>query len=234
MSARPADHPTNRPDTVQTSRPIDLRVYLITDAQQCEGLGIIATVEAAVRGGVTVVQLRDSTAPDDEFIRMGQELSAALKGSGVPLIIDDRVELVEAIGADGAHVGQSDLPAEEARRVLGPDALLGLSVSRASEIDVARGFADGTIDYLGVGPVWATSSKPNHGPTIGLDGLSELSARSPWPVVAIGGINVERLASVRRNGGDGGAVISAVCGQEDPEAASAQLVAAWERGRPRA
>ncbi len=228
MNAQPADNPTSGADTVATFRRIDMRVYLITDAEQCEGLGIIATVEAAVRGGVTAVQLRDSTAPDADFIRVGQQLSAALKGTGVPLIIDDRVELVEAIGADGAHVGQSDLPADEARRLLGPDALLGLSVSRMSEIDVARGFADGTIDYLGVGPVWATSSKPNHGPTIGLDGLSELSAASPWPVVAIGGISVERLGSVRRNGADGGAVISAVCGQRDPEAASGQLMAAWE------
>lgn len=228
MSVHPFDNPTNGADTVQTNRPIDMRVYLITDAQQCELLGIIATVEAAVRGGVTAVQLRDSAAPDADFIRMGRELSAVLRGSGVPLMIDDRVELVEAIGADGAHVGQSDLPAEEARRLLGPDALLGLSVSRMSEIDVARGFADGTIDYLGVGPVWATSSKLDHGPTIGLDGLSELSAASPWPVVAIGGINVERLASVRRNGADGGAVISALCGQDDPEAASAQLMSAWE------
>lgn len=209
-------------------RPIDMRVYLITDAPQCEQIGITATVEAAVRGGVTAVQLRDSTASDIDFIRMGRELSAVLKGSGVPLIIDDRVELVAAIGADGAHVGQSDLPAQDARRILGPHALLGLSVSRQSEIEVARNFPDGTIDYLGVGPVWVTSSKPNHGPTIGLPGLRELAAASPWPVVAIGGITVERMASVRRSGADGGAVISAVCGRHDPQAASAALMAQWE------
>lgn len=210
------------------NRDIDLRLYLITDREQCDRLGVRATVRAAVRGGVTAIQLRDSAASDADFIRLGQELSAELSGCDVPLLIDDRVDLAEPIGADGAHVGQSDLPADQARRLLGPGPWLGLSVSTADQLAAAQELADGTIDYLGVGPVWGTASKPDHATPIGIAGLSQIVANSRWPVVAIGGISLDRIAQVKGSGAHGVAVISAVCSHGDPEAASKQLLASWD------
>lgn len=221
-------HRSARPPETAPHREIDLRVYLITDSAQCASRGVSATVRAAIRGGVTAVQLRDPFASDEDVIRLGRTLSAELRGSDVPLVVDDRVDLVEPIGADGAHIGQSDLPADQARLLLGPDALLGLSVSTSSELAAAQEYADGTIDYLGVGPVWSTASKPGHASPIGIPGLSQIVTASPWPVVAIGGISLARIADIRGSGAQGVAVISAICSQDDPETATRELLESWQ------
>ncbi|CAN5346601.1 thiamine phosphate synthase [soil metagenome] len=208
--------------------PLDWSLYLITDRRQCSEHGVPATVEAAVAGGVTAVQLRDPNATDEELTQLGRELVSLLAGSHIPLLINDRVDLVEAIGADGAHIGQSDVSVTQARRTLGADSLLGLSISTEAELDAARNEAPAAIDYLGIGPVWSTASKPDHTAPIGVTGLSELTAASPWPVVAIGGIGLEQIAPVRATGVDGVAVISAVCSASDPQKASHDLRRAWE------
>ncbi|OZB88887.1 MAG: thiamine-phosphate diphosphorylase [Microbacterium sp. 14-71-5] len=215
--------------------PLDLSVYLITDTGQCGALGVPATVAAAVAAGVSVVQLRDPDADDADLVVLGRALVAELAGTGVPLLVNDRVHLVEAIGAHGAHVGQGDTDVLEARALLGPHAYLGLSVQTASHVRTATALPTDALDYLGVGPVWPTGSKPDAAPASGLERLRELSAASPWPCVAIGGITVDRVPAVAATGAAGVAVISAICGQPDVGAAARALREAWDGavgGRP--
>jgi thiamine-phosphate pyrophosphorylase len=206
----------------------DLSLYLVTDTALCGRLGVAATVSAAVVAGVTVVQLRDEDATDDELVRLGRQVMKALEGTDVALIINDRVHLVEAIGAHGGHVGQSDLGIGEARALLGPAAYLGLSVQTVEHVATAREHADGTVDYLGVGPVWGTATKLDAAAPGGLERLQQVTSASPWPCVAIGGITVERVPQVRRAGAVGAAVVSAICGQSDVAAATRALRAAWD------
>lgn len=212
--------------------PLDLSLYLVTDTTLCGQLGVAATVSAAVGAGVTVVQLRDVDATDDELVALGREVSSVLSGTGVPLIVNDRAHLVEAMGADGAHVGQSDLGIAQARALVGPTAYLGLSVQTMEHVEVARGEAPGTLDYLGVGPVRGTSTKADAAEPGGLDRLKQITSASTWPCVAIGGINPDRLAMIRRTGAAGVAVVSAICGQPDVAATTHTLRNLWDGGSP--
>jgi len=209
-------------------RPLlDLSLYLVTDTVLCGQFGVTATVSAAVGAGVTVVQLRDVDATDDELVALGREVTAVLRGTGVPLIVNDRAHLVDAIGADGVHVGQSDLEIEQARALVGPTAYLGLSVQTLEHVMVARGHASGMLDYLGVGPVWGTATKLDAAAPGGITALHQITSASPWPCVAIGGINPERLSMVRGAGAVGVAVVSAICGQPDVVAATRLLRTRW-------
>jgi thiamine-phosphate pyrophosphorylase len=212
----------------QPRTPLDLSVYLVTDTIMCGRFGVAATVSAAVGVGVSLVQLRDEDATDDELISLGRQVVAVLQGTGVPLIVNDRVHLVEAIGAQGAHVGQSDLGIGQARALLGPAAYLGLSVQTVEQVAAAREHAVGTLDYLGVGPIWATPTKLDAAPPGGLGRLRQITAVSPWPCVAIGGVNLQRLTQIRRAGAAGAAVVSAICGQPDVAAATRALRNAWD------
>jgi thiamine-phosphate pyrophosphorylase len=205
----------------------DLSVYLVTDTRLCGELGVAATVREAVASGVTMVQLRDHHLPDDDFVRLGREVATALDGSGVPLLVDDRVHLVEAIGAHGVHVGQDDMDVVEARRLLGPDALIGLSVHTLEQVAAAKARPAGSIDYLGIGPVWQQTTKLDAASPVGLDGLRDMVSHSPWPSVAIGGIGMARAAAVRATGASGVAVVSAICGRPDVGKATRELTAAW-------
>ncbi|EYT47798.1 thiamine phosphate synthase [Brachybacterium muris] len=214
-----------------TRRPVNLSLYLVTDTGLCGPRGVPATVQAAVAGGVTVVQLRDPGATDAHFVALGVAVREVLAGTGVPLIIDDRVHLVQDIGADGVHVGQRDMPPAQARQLLGPDAMVGLSVSTIEQVRTARGLGDGVLDYLGVGPVWPTATKPDHGTPIGPGGVAAVAAASPWPVVAIGGITTKRTGMLRHSGAADVAVVSTVCAAEEPAVAAASLRAAWD-GQP--
>ena len=210
-------------------RPLlDLSLYLVTDTALCGQFGVAATVSAAVGAGVTVVQLRDEHATDDELVSLGRQILAVLDGTDVPLIVNDRVHLVDAIGAHGGHVGQSDLQIGRARALLGPTAYLGLSAQTVEHVATAREHADGTVDYLGVGPVWGTATKLDAAAPGGLERLHQVTSASPWPCVAIGGINQQRLPRVRRAGAAGAAVVSAICGQPDVAAATRALRAAWD------
>ena len=196
---------------------LDLSLYLVTDPDLCAGYGLVETVVAAVRGGVTVVQLRDKHAADGVMIDQARRLKAALAGSGVPLIINDRLAVAVESGADGLHIGQDDGEVAAARMALGERALLGLSVqtpAQLARVDIER------LDYLGLGPVFATPSKHDHAEPLGFEGLAALVAASPLPAVAIGGLKVEHVAAIRQSGAGGLAVISAICGHPDPEAAA--------------
>lgn len=196
---------------------LDLSLYLVTDPGLCANHGLVETVVGAVRGGVTVVQLRDKRASDDELIDQARRLKAALAGSGVPLIINDRLAVAVESGADGLHLGQDDGDVAAARAALGEGAILGLSVQRHDQL--AR-LDPRALDYLGLGPVFATPTKSDHATPLGFDGLASLVAASPLPSVAIGGLKAEHAAAVRRAGANGLAVISAICGTADPQAAA--------------
>lgn len=194
-----------------------LSLYLVTDTQLCATLGIVQTVRRAVAGGVTMVQLRDKTATRAQRIELAIALKAALRGTGVPLIINDDVPAAVAADADGAHIGQSDVSAATARAELGSDKILGLSCETVQTVQAAD---PALVDYLGLGPVFGTATKSDHAHPTGFDGLAQLVALSPLPNVAIGGLKPSHISGVLASGADGMAVVSAICGQTDPETAA--------------
>ena len=210
--------------------PLDLTLYLVTDTRLCGAVGVATTAARAVRGGATVVQLRDPDCTDEELVRLGRSLREALP-PGLPLIVDDRAHLVSAIGADGVHVGQHDEQPEVVRALVGDDAYVGLSVQTVEHVDRALSLPRGTVDYLGVGPVWPQSTKHDAAEASGPETLARIVRHSPWPCVAIGGIDAARVRDVRRTGAHGVAVVSAVCGQPDVEAATRRLREAWDQHR---
>jgi thiamine-phosphate pyrophosphorylase len=208
---------------------LDLSLYLVLDPGLCRLHSMVDTARAAVVGGATAVQLRDKDADTAALIEVGRALKLALAGTGVPLIVNDDLDAALAIEADGLHVGQDDIPAREARRRMGRGKILGLSVETEAAV---RAVDPSVVDYVGIGPVFGTPTKPDHQPPIGLDGLARLVAISPVPAVAIGGLKVEHVPAVLASGAEGVAVVSAVCGQPDPEAATGVLAAAirdWRR-----
>lgn len=211
------------------NRP-DLSLYLVLDHDLCRLHSMVETVRAAVAGGATMVQLRDKAAGTAGLVAAGRALKDALAGTGVPLIVNDDLDAALAIDADGLHAGQGDSPACEARQRIGQGKILGLSVeteNAAIAVDPA------VVDYVGIGPVFATPTKPDHKPPIGFDGLARLVALSPVPSVAIGGLKAGHVPSVLASGAGGIAVVSAICGQPDPEAAARVLADAVQDWRSR-
>ena len=208
-------------------RPVlDLSLYVVTDPAAPRGPEAVAL--AAARGGARVVQLRDKTASDEEFLALARRLAPALRALGCALILNDRPHLVRPAGAAGAHVGQGDLPPAQTRALIGPDAVLGLSVD---SLDHLPAVDPAVVDHLGVGPVRATATKPDHAAPLGWEGLAAICAAAPLPAVAIGGIKPGDAAAVRAAGAVGMAVVSAVGMAADPEAAARALRAEWEAAR---
>lgn len=204
-------------------KTFDLSLYLVLDPDLCGGAeGMLRTTEEALEGGVTIVQLRAPTWKKRALAACARDLLEMLRPRGIPLVINDHADVAAAVGADGLHVGQDDLSSADARRIIGPDMILGLS---AGNVDEVRGVDPALVDYLGIGPVWATATKKDAGAAVGLEGLASLSAASPLPVVAIGGIGASNAADVMRTGVDGIAVVSAICGQASPRTAAENLLA---------
>lgn len=222
---------------MRNTRTFDLGLYLVTDRALCLGRPLAEVVARAVAGGVSVVQLREKHAGTREFVELGRALLALLAPSGVPLIINDRLDVALAIGAQGAHLGQGDMPVAEARRLLGPDALIGLSVETLDQLRAAETLPPGMVDYYGLSPIFLTATKTDAGPGWGLAGLAqaraEVDAGTKRPLVAIGGIGPGNAASVLRCGASGLAVVSAICSAPDLEAASRELAETLRRERGR-
>jgi thiamine-phosphate pyrophosphorylase len=209
--------------------PATLRVYLVTDPRTYGGRSVADTVAAAIEGGVTAVQLRDHDASGLDLYRSGEALRAVLDGTGIPLFIDDRLDVALAVGADGVHLGQTDLPVVAARDIAGPDLLIGLSTTNPVQVVEALALPDRVVDYLGVGPIWATATKADAKAPIGIAGLTaSLTVASTGertlPCVAIGGISLDKAAEVAATGA-GAAVVSAICAAPDARAAAAELAA---------
>lgn len=210
--------------------PLDLSVYLVTDPGLARRHGLLETVRLAVAGGATVVQLRDKHASDAELIAQGRALKALLAPAGVKLIVNDRVDVAIAIGADGLHVGQDDLPAREARARIGATMILGVSAGDEAEIATVD---PAIVDHVGMGPFAATTTKTDASAPLGAARFAQLRATVKLPVVAIGGIGEINAADAIRAGADGVAVISAICAAADPQAATARIAAAVRAARQR-
>ena len=197
-----------------------LRVYLVTDRSLTRGRPLAQVVEAAVRGGATCVQLREKDLDTDDFLAQAVMLQRLLAPLGIPLVINDNLEVALACGAAGVHLGQGDLSPEQARELLPPEVFIGWSVETAA--DVARS-ASMPVDYLGVSPVFATPTKTDTKTPWGLAGVRQVRAMTALPLVAIGGIHTGNAGDVLRAGADGLAVVSAICAADDPAAAAREL-----------
>lgn len=200
-----------------------LKLYLVTDSLMCQKLGLVQTVCEAIEGGVSFVQLRDKQADDDELYQIACELKEAIAGR-VPLVINDKVHIAKKAKLDGAHIGQGDLSVTEARQILGPDAWLGLSINTLSQLQHAHNNHLDQLNYFGLGPVFATHTKPDHASPLGLSGLDDLAKASLLPTVAIGGIQLDNARQVYQTHCDGIAVVSAICATDDPKLAAQDLL----------
>ena len=199
----------------------DARLYLV-----CDVLGD-DFVTQAIQGGVDIVQLRAKAAPDDEILAVARRYAAVCSEFGALFILNDRPDLVEAAGADGVHVGQDDVPVAEARRLVGDDRIIGLSTHSPDQIDAAA--REPAVDYIGVGPVHATPTKPGR-PAVGLDLVRYAAAHAATPFFAIGGINAGNVAAVRKAGARRAAVVRALTGAGDAGVAARELRSALESG----
>lgn len=195
-------------------------VYLVTDQKACLGRPLDHIVRDAARAGVSCVQLREKKADTRTFLALARSLKALLAPLGIPLLINDRVDIALAARADGVHLGQTDMPYGDARRLLGPDALIGLSVETWEEVETAQ---DLDVDYLGVSPVFPTPTKTDTKTPWGLDGLARIRAFSRHALVGIGGLGPDNAREVIRAGADSIAVVSAICSADDPYEATRQL-----------
>ena len=209
--------------------PEVLRLYLVTDQSLTRGRTLADVVAAAVQGGVTCVQLREKQLDTRAFLAQALALKALLAPHGVPLIINDRIDIALACGAEGVHLGQSDMPVQAARQLLPPQVFIGWSVE---SMDDVRDSATLPLDYLGVSPVFATPTKTDTKTAWGLDGLAQVRAATALPLVAIGGIHAGNAQAVLRAGADSLAVVSALCAADDPHAAAADLRAACDQMPP--
>lgn len=212
--------------------PLDLSVYAIADPARARG-DVVALTRAAVAGGATLIQLRDKTSETAAMVATARALVAALRGTGVPLLVNDRVDVALAAEADGVHLGQDDMALADARRLLGPRAIIGVTIRTDRE---AEETPLGAADYAAIGGVFATASKVNETPPLGLDGVSRLAAilrrrRPGLPLCAIAGIDAGNAAAVIAAGVDGVAVISDIYRAADPAAAAAALARAVRAGR---
>lgn len=198
----------------------DWSLYLVTDRALCGSRPLEMVVAAAIRGGVTVVQVREKELSTRAFIAVATRIREVTHAAGVPMLINDRVDVALAVGADGVHVGQSDISPADARRLMGPDALIGLSVESMQEVVASEGE---DVDYLGVSPIYCTPTKAELTHAWGLDGLRAVRQTTRKPLVAIGGLNISNVDKIIEAGADGVAVVSAICAAPDPEYAARAL-----------
>ncbi|MCC6888583.1 MAG: thiamine phosphate synthase [Hyphomicrobiales bacterium] len=205
--------------------PFDLRLYAIIDPEHAGARALPELARLVAQGGATLVQLRDKRGETRAMVERARAVKAALAPFGIPLLVNDRVDVALAAGADGVHVGQTDMAAADARRLLGGTAIVGLSIKTVGQAEAAP--LD-LIDYVGIGGVYATASKDNPNPPIGVEGLARVVAvlrrRKPgFPTCAIAGITAANAAATIAAGADGVAVISALSLADDPTAAAQRL-----------
>jgi len=206
--------------------PVDYSLYLVTDRGILKGRDLFRAVEDAIKGGVTLVQLREKDISSRDFYHIALKIKEVVHYHHIPLIINDRLDIALAADADGLHIGQNDLPLKIARKLLGPGKILGYSVSNAEE---ARFGEQNGADYLGAGTVYPTGSKADIGELIGADGLHNIKQSVSIPVVGIGGIGMSNLEEVKASGIDGISLISAILGSDDIEGTSRSLINLWRK-----
>lgn len=201
-------------------KSFDLSLYLVTDRSLSLGRPLEEVVEEAVKGGVRMVQLREKSCTSREFYEQAMLLKRCLRPYDVPLIINDRLDIALACEADGLHIGQSDIPYHVARRLLGKEKIIGLSVESVQDALDAN---EAEIDYIGISPVFGTPTKTDTALPLGLEGVRAISKISKHPKVAIGGINRANAAEVIQAGADGLSVVSAIMSARSPKEAASEL-----------
>ncbi|HYJ13335.1 MAG TPA: thiamine phosphate synthase [Thermomicrobiales bacterium] len=199
-----------------------LRLYLVASPDNRPDDNLVGVVSSTIAAGVTCLQLRWKSATDRAIFELGRSLLTVTRGAGIPLIINDRLDVALALGADGVHLGVDDLPIADARRLAGPDFIIGYSPETDEEISQAAAYAS----YLGIGPFFSTATKPDAGSALGPVEFARRRARTTLPTVAIGGISSHNAAEPLSAGADGIAVVSAILGMSDPAAATRDLVRA--------
>jgi thiamine-phosphate pyrophosphorylase len=206
----------------------DWRVYVITDAARAGGRSPTEIAEAAIQGGATAIQLRMKDEPARLIVQAARQIAALCRAAGVTFIVNDRADVAMIAGADGVHVGQDDLPAEDVRALMGGKALLGVS---AATVEEARAAERAGADYLGVGAIYATSTKADAGPPVGLARIREIRHAVRLPIVAVGGITADNAGPVIAAGAQGVAVITAVTLAEDMAGAARRIRQEVDRAR---
>ena len=201
-------------------KPVDLSLYLVTNRDNLSMMEFLNVVQNAVDGGVKIVQLREKNTSFDEMCEIGQQLQAILKPRDIPLIINDRIDVALKIKADGVHLGRADRKVEMARKSLGKNAIIGLSVETIKQVVEAQ---ESDVNYLAASPVFPSATKPDCYNPWGLSGLAYLCSISRHPVIAVGGINYENVKEVMACGAKGVAVISAIFGSNCAKTASSNL-----------
>ncbi len=206
---------------MKNRKEIDFSLYLVTDSELSMNRPLEWVVEEAVRGGVSMVQLREKKSETRDFLQLAKKLKSVLQRYHVPLLINDRIDIALAAGADGVHIGQSDMPYSDARKLLGKDAIIGLSVETPEQLQQANTY---DLDYIGMSPVFLTPTKSELTRALGIDGVRAMTKSSVHPCVGIGGINKNNAGDVINAGADGIAVVSAICSARDPRVASRELL----------
>lgn len=203
-------------------------LYLVTDRELSKERPLIEIIKAAVKGGVTSVQLREKSCSTRTFIEQGLAIRDYCKQKNIPLIINDRIDVAMAIEADGVHLGQDDMPIERARKIVGGTMLIGLSTHSVEEAVLAEKCG---ADYIGAGPVYSTVTKQDTSPIIGTKGVFEIRKAVGIPIVGIGGIHENNASEVIKSGADGVAVVSAIIASDNPCRAASDLTTAIQKGR---
>ena len=201
-------------------KKLDLSLYLVTDEVLSKGRPIEWIVEEAVKGGVTMVQLREKNSTTRDFVERAIKLKSSLSKYDVPLIINDRLDVLLACDADGLHIGQSDMPYQIARKILGKNKIIGLSIESLEEAEETN-LLD--VDYIGISPVFSTMTKTDTKIEFGLDGVKKVTSICRHPSVGIGGINLTNAADIVASGADGIAVVSAIMSADNPYLAALEL-----------
>jgi thiamine-phosphate pyrophosphorylase len=205
---------------MSAAKNVDWNLYLVADVNYAEGRDLVSLIKEAVRGGVTIVQLRAKGFETRRFLELATRMASVLKRRSVPLIINDRVDIALACGADGVHLGQDDMPLDKARQLLGKSKIIGVSVNTLKETREAERLG---ADYIGLGPIYATTTKDTDLPVLGPEGIRPMRQKIGIPIIAIGGINSGNAADVMKAGAAGIAVVSAILDATDPRSAAAEL-----------
>ena len=215
---------------MQRLRLIDWSLYLVTDSRQSKGRSNLEIIRSAVRGGVTIVQLREKDMTTRELLEEGGRIKELLDNHHVLFLINDRVDVALALDADGVHLGKNDMPVTTARDLLGDDKIIGMSVEHPDEVEsvVASG-----ADYVAASPIYTTPTKPELETGLGLTGLREIRGRTALPLIAIGGMNLQTAADVITAGADGVAVVSAIVAADDAEDATRKILTQVQNGKAR-
>jgi thiamine-phosphate pyrophosphorylase len=212
----------------RNKKEIDYSLYLVTDRLLSMGRSNLEVIHAAIDGGVTLIQLREKELPTRDFYIEALGIKGYLRSRGIPLIINDRIDIALAVDADGVHIGQEDMPLEVARQILGPDKIIGVSVFTPDEARAAE--AEGA-DYLGLSPIFVTSTKPELTMQIGIAGIAPIRAAVKIPLIGIGSMNASNAFDAIRAGLNGVAVVSGIVSQKDITSAAKAIKAEVMRAK---